>query len=431
MKDRDSLLNDETDSADALPLGALPPAGVFQRWLRRQMLARLAALEHGRLAVRDPLGSASFGPAEAAEVRVQIKDLSAWRDMATGGTIGAAEAYMAGKWTTADLTGLVRLFVANRAMMQGFERGLASLAAPLLGLSHRLRRNTRTQARRNIGAHYDLGNEFYQLFLDRTMSYSAVIYPRPESTLDEAAVHKLDTVCRKLDLQPTDHLLEIGTGWGGLALHAARRYGCRVTTTTISARQREYSLARVREAGLEQQITVLDQDYRDLRGSFDKLVSIEMIEAVGLDFLPGYFRACADRLQPGGRMLLQSIVIADHLYEEARRSVDFIQKYIFPGGALPSVSVIESLARQVGLRRSGIDDIGAHYARTLRDWRERFMAQQPAVRTLGFTDEFIRLWEFYFAYCEGGFLERAIGNVQVVFEKSLAEELLQVQAGPT
>ena len=417
LNERDSPIDAEADGAAALPLRAAPRANPWQRFLRRQVHARLAALEQGRLVVRDPLGAAAFGPADAEEIRVRIRDASAWADMATGGTIGAAEAYMAGKWAASDLTRLVRLFVANRAMMQGFERGLASLAAPLLALSHRLRRNTRTQARRNIGAHYDLGNEFYRLFLDRTMSYSAAIYPRPESTLDEAAVHKLDAVCRKLALAPDDHLLEIGTGWGGLALHAARHYGCRVTTTTISARQREYALEQVRAAGLSSRVTVLDQDYRDLEGHYDKLVSIEMIEAVGLDFLPGYFRVCADRLKPGGRMLLQSIVIADHLYEEARRSVDFIQKYIFPGGALPSVAVIDAMARLTGLERSGLEDIGPHYARTLRDWRERFLARLPEVRRLGFSDEFIRLWEFYFAYCEGGFLERAIGNVQVVFDK--------------
>jgi cyclopropane-fatty-acyl-phospholipid synthase len=289
---------------------------------------------------------------------------------------------------------------------------------PLLRLTHRLRRNTRRQSRRNIAAHYDLGNDFYRLFLDPTLSYSAGIWPQPDSSLEQAAVHKLDVICRKLDLRPEDHLLEIGTGWGGLAIHAARHYGCRVTTTTISARQREYAVQRIAEAGLQDRVTVLDQDYRDLRGQFDKLVSVEMIEAVGLAFLDEYFRLCSERLRPNGRMLLQGIVIADRIFEQAQRSVDFIQKYIFPGGALPSLGAIRaSVARATDLRPAGLQDIGLDYARTLREWRRRFLAQLPAVRQLGFSDEFIRMWEYYLAYCEGGFIERAITDVQLVLDK--------------
>jgi cyclopropane-fatty-acyl-phospholipid synthase len=325
---------------------------------------------------------------------------------------------MQGKWTVNDLTALVRIFVANRSVLDGIESGLAQLAAPLLRLSHWLRRNTRSQSRRNISAHYDLGNDFYRLFLDSTMSYSSGIYPRPDSTLDEAAVHKLDVICRKLDLQRGDELLEIGTGWGGLAMHAAGNYGCRVTTTTISARQLEYAVERIREAGLQDRITVLDRDYRDLEGQFDKLVSVEMIEAVGLGFLDEYFRACSARLRPHGRMLLQGIVIADRLYEQARQSVDFIQKYIFPGGALPSLGAIQaSVARATDLQIVNLQDIGQDYARTLREWRGRFLLQLHAVRQLGYSEEFIRMWEYYLAYCEGGFLERAITDIQVVFDK--------------
>jgi cyclopropane-fatty-acyl-phospholipid synthase len=415
-------MNEHDTTIDAVGDGTADtaecPAGRITRFLRRQVHRRLGAMQEGRLWLRDPLGEASFGGTTGVEARVGVRDLSAYADIACGGTIGAAEAYMRGKWTASDLTALVRLFVANRAMMDGVEGGLARLAAPLQRLAHRRNRNTPGGSRRNIGAHYDLGNDFYGLFLDDTMCYSAGIFPHPGASLREASVHKLDTICRKLALGPDDHLLEIGTGWGGLALHAATHFGCRVTTTTISRRQHEYTLARVRDAGLSGRITVLDRDYRELQGQYDKLVSVEMIEAVGLEFLDDYFRVCGARLRPHGRMLIQGIVMADHLYEQARRSVDFIQKYIFPGGALPSLGAIQScVVRMTDLQLVGLQEIGLHYARTLQQWRERFLAQRPAVRALGHGEEFIRMWEYYLAYCEGGFLERAIGTVQLVFDK--------------
>jgi cyclopropane-fatty-acyl-phospholipid synthase len=250
------------------------------------------------------------------------------------------------------------------------------------------------------------------------MMYSSAVFPRPGASLEEASTHKLDLVCRKLQLEPGDHLLEIGTGWGGLALHAARNYGCQVTTTTISRNQFEFARERVRAAGLEERITILMDDYRDLTGTYDKLVSIEMIEAVGHDFLDNFFRICSDRLKPSGRMLLQSIVIADRNYAEARNSVDFIQKYIFPGGALPSCgAILDSVSRVADLQLTHLHDIGLDYARTLQIWRERFLQRRPDVRQLGYPDEFIRMWEWYLAYCEGGFLERAISAVQVAFDK--------------
>jgi cyclopropane-fatty-acyl-phospholipid synthase len=386
--------------------------------LRRQVLARFAALREGRLMLKDAIETRAFGNGGATEAMVRIHDLSAYADIATGGSIGAAEAYMQGKWTASDLTALIRILLANRNVLERIEGGLARIGQPFLRLAHRSHRNTRRQSRQNIRAHYDLGNDFYRLFLDPTLSYSAVIYPRPDSSLDEAAIHKLDVICRKLDLQPGDHLLEIGTGWGGLAIHAARHYGCRVTTTTISAKQFAYARQRIAEAGLADRVTVLDQDYRDLDGEFDKLVSVEMIEAVGIEFLDEYFRVCAARLRPQGRMLLQGIVIADQIYEQARRSVDFIQKYIFPGGALPSLGAIRaSVARATDLQLVGLQDIGQDYARTLREWRRRFLAQVHSIRQLGFSEEFIRMWEYYLAYCEGGFLERSITDVQVVFDK--------------
>jgi cyclopropane-fatty-acyl-phospholipid synthase len=390
------------------------------RLIRAVVLRRLGAIRRGRLTLMDPLGRTSFGAAAPGdpETLVRIRDLSAYLDVARAGTIGAAEAYMQGKWTVSDLLGLVRIFVINRDMMDNVEGGIARASVPFLKLAHWLRRNTERQSRRNIRSHYDLGNELYRLFLDTTMSYSAAVYPHPEATLEEAAVHKLELICRKLDLRAGDHLLEIGTGWGGLAIHAARHFGCRVTTTTISRLQRDYALARVTEAGLADRVTVLDEDYRKLDGQYEKLVSVEMIEAVGLDNLDRYFRLCSERLKPHGRMLLQSIVVADHLYERTRRSVDFIQKYIFPGGALPSLAAIQgAVARMTDVQLVHLHDIGADYARTLREWRHRFMSQLPAVRRLGYSEEFIRMWEYYLAYCEGGFLERAISDVQLVFDK--------------
>jgi cyclopropane-fatty-acyl-phospholipid synthase len=287
-----------------------------------------------------------------------------------------------------------------------------------LKLSHALKRNTRDGARKNISAHYDLGNDFFRLFLDPTMMYSAALFPTDKTTLEEASIAKLEELCQQLELTSGDHLLEIGTGWGGMAIHAARKYGCRVTTTTISREQYEYACARVREEGLQDRVTVLCEDYRNLRGSFDKLVSIEMIEAVGHDFYSSYFQRCSQLLKPEGKMVIQAITIADQRYAAARDSVDFIQRYIFPGGSLPSVSVIaDHLARDTDMQMIHLRDITRDYALTLAHWRERFLQAQSAVRDMGFDQTFMRMWEFYLAYCEGGFRERIIGTVQLAFAK--------------
>jgi cyclopropane-fatty-acyl-phospholipid synthase len=317
-----------------------------------------------------------------------------------------------------DLPGVVRLLVINRDVMNRLESGMARVGGGLLKLAHWYHRNTRLGSRRNIQTHYDLGDDFFQLFLDPTMMYSSAVFPRSEATLEAASLHKLNLICRKLDLKADEHLLEIGTGWGGLALHAAQHFGCRVTTTTISKNQFKFATERVRRAGLQERITVVSQDYRDLTGTFDKLVSIEMIEAVGHRYLDDYFQICSARLKPAGRMVLQSIIIADRNFEQARRSVDFIQKYIFPGGALPSLgSLLTSVTRVTDFQLTGLQDIGRDYARTLQIWRERFLQRRPDVRRLGYSDEFVRRWEWYLAYCEGGFLERAISAVQLVFDK--------------
>jgi cyclopropane-fatty-acyl-phospholipid synthase len=325
---------------------------------------------------------------------------------------------MRGHWRSDDLTSLIRLFIANRDVMETVEGGAAFATAPLRRVLHWLNRNSPDGSRRNIAAHYDLGNDLFALFLDETMAYSCGIFEREDSTLHEAQIAKFERICRKLRLSPSDHLLEIGTGWGGLAMHAATRYGCRVTTTTISREQHEWAAERVRAAGLADRVTLLLDDYRDLSGRFDKLVSVEMIEAVGHQFLDTYTGRCSRLLEPHGAMLLQAITIQDQLYEQALGSVDFIQRFIFPGSFIPSVTAItDSVRRATDMKIFHLEDIGPHYATTLRAWRERFFARLDDVRRLGYPDEFIRMWDFYLCYCEGGFLERQLGDVHMLLTK--------------
>lgn len=400
-----------------------PRPGPGVRLLRRALWQRLEGLRRGRITLIDAGGRRSFGECSGAfplQATVHIHDPRCYRQIALRGSIGAGEAYMAGDWSCDDLTALIRIMVLNREVMEGLEESLTWLTRPLFKAFHIVHPNTRAGSRANIAAHYDLGNDFYRLFLDETLMYSCGIFESEHSSLEEASLAKIDRICRKLQLNAADHLLEIGTGWGGFALHAAGRYGCRVTTTTISEKQYALARERVRQAGLEDRVTVLLKDYRDLTGSFDKLVSIEMIEAVGYRYFETYFRMCSRLLKPQGMMLLQAITIADQEYQRARCSVDFIQRYIFPGGCLPSVAAItDSIARATDLRLFHLEDIGPHYATTLRHWRKRFLANLDRVQALGFSESFIRQWEFYLCYCEGGFAERAIGTVQMLFTKPL------------
>jgi len=395
-------------------------APFLARALRPRVLERLARLEWGHVTLIEDGSEASFGTRspEAPDVRVRVRAPGFWSDLALGGSVGAGEAYVAGRWEADDLPGLVRVLVRNRDVLQGLEGGLARLSAPLLKLAHRLRDNTRAGSRRNIAGHYDLGNEFYRLFLDETLMYSCAIFEHAGQGLREASQAKLELIARKLELSPADHLLEIGTGWGGMAIHAARHHGCRVTTTTISSAQHELALERVRAAGLQDRIEVLLEDYRDLRGTYDKLVSIEMVEAVGERWLDDYFATCSRRLAPHGAMLLQAITMQEQLYDSMRRNVDFIQRHVFPGSHLLSVRAIaERVARSTDLRIEQLEDITAHYVTTLRHWRRNFLARQDDVRALGFDEPFLRLWDYYLAYCEGGFAERSIGDVQVLLTK--------------
>lgn len=395
--------------------------GLWDTLGKQAVLSKLQALRHGCLVLVDGRERHRFGEPSASlpePVIVHVHDPRMYGDVAFGGSVGAGEAYMRGFWTCPQLVDVVRLFVLNMDALDGLEGGLARLTSPLRKVVHSLRRNSRAGARRNIAAHYDLGNEFFRLFLDETLMYSAAIFEHPTQSLYDAQLARLDRICRKLDLKPSDHLLEIGTGWGGLALHAARHFGCRVTTTTISREQWKLARERVRAAGLESQIEVLCQDYRELSGTYDKLVSIEMIEAIGHEYYDTYFARCAELLGPEGAMLLQAITIADQRYERARRSVDFIQRYIFPGSCIPSVSALtHAIARASDLRVFDMDDIGPHYATTLAHWHQNFRANLPRIRALGYDDTFIRMWEYYLCYCEGGFAERVLGDVQMLLVK--------------
>ena len=404
------------------PRSGLLANGLGAGLLKRGLLRQLDQLRHGQLTLVEAGEHQLFGQPDASlRAEIQVHDAAFWPMVAGNGSIGAGEAYMQGFWSSPDLTAVIRLFVANLDVLDGLEGGLARLGRPLLHGLHWLNRNTRQGSRKNIAAHYDLGNALFEQLLDPTMMYSAAMFRSAEDSLEQAQLYKLQRICEKLDLQPDDHLLEIGTGWGGMALYAASHYGCRVTTTTLSREQYEYTRQRIEAQGLQDRVTLLLQDYRDLEGQYDKLVSIEMIEAVGHRYLPTYFRQCARLLKDDGLMLLQSITIRDQRYEQAKRSVDFIQRYIFPGGALPSLQVLlENVGRDTDLNLHHMEDFGLHYARTLRLWHDNLRRARHNLEQRGYDEQFYRLWEFYLCYCEGGFLERSIGAAQLLLAKPAA-----------
>ncbi len=396
-------------------------ATVSQRRLGRGAVDRLLmGLGCGQLSLREEGWQRQYTSGRAGpQAHIDIHDARFYSAVLFGGSIGAAEAYVNGWWSSPDLTTLVELITLNQQLLQKMERRLAWLGYGRHWLAHRMRRNSERGSRANIAAHYDLGNELYACFLDKHMQYSAGIYPAVEASLEQAQQHKLRIICDKLALTEHDHLLEIGTGWGGLALFAAKHYGCRVTTTTISREQHQFASQRVAEAGLGQRITLLQRDYRQLQGQYSKLVSVEMIEAVGYAYLPTFFQTLERLLEPGGRLLIQAITIRDQQFDAYRRGVDFIQRYIFPGGCLPSVQEMSRLLKaktQMSMVR--LEDFGAHYARTLADWRQRFLQAESQLEQLGYSEDFRRLWQFYFSYCEGGFRARATSLVQLEAEKS-------------
>ena len=395
--------------------------GFIHDYARRILLNRLKQLRHGELILNDGDKQYVFGRRDTTfpgTVTITITGTAFYTSVLLRGALGAGEAYMNGDWQCDDLTAMVELMLCNRKNIASITPGVKWLVKPLHLLQRYLRRNTLKGSRRNIGDHYDLGNNLFELFLDRSMMYSCGVFQHPQATLKEASEAKLALICEKLQLKPTDHVLEIGTGWGGFAIFAARHYGCHITSTTISRQQYDYARQRVLKAGLDERITLLCDDYRELNGSYDKLVSIEMIEAVGYRHYDTYFKKCSELLRPNGMMLLQSISIPDQRYPAAKKSIDFIQRYIFPGGCLPSIAALSTaIARRTDMRIFHLEDIGPHYATTLEHWRERFLANVEKVRQLGYPDRFIRMWEYYLCYCEGGFRQQSIGTVQLLLTK--------------
>jgi len=404
----------------------------MERLLRAQVLRGLTGLENGELTLVEGRESWTFGGHSRRDLQatVAIRSPRVYRRLAFGGALGAAESYLRGEWVADDLASAIRIFAANLDAVGRLDSGPARILNVAQTLAHRLRPNSPRGSRRNIRDHYDLGNDLFALFLDDTLTYSCGVFERPAATMREASVAKLDRVCRKLELSPADHVLEIGSGWGSFAVHAARDYGCRVTTTTISDAQHEVASRRIAEAGLADQVTLLRRDYRDLQGSFSKIVSIEMIEAVGATYLAEYFAVCNRLLAPDGQMVLQGIVMPEYRYGPYLAGADFIQRYVFPGSALTSVGAIASaLGTSTDFTIAHLEDLTPHYVRTLQLWRERFMARVDEVRALGYDERFIRLWEYYLAYCEAGFAERCTGVVQLLLTKPACRRGLTGLAG--
>lgn len=388
------------------------------RLARRLLLHKLQVLNGGTILLTDSSGSTMFGQGGDLQSNMHVRNPAFYRHAVLGGSLSVAESYLRGDWECDDLTAFFRIFVRNIEAADQLDRGLSRIAKWVNRLYHLWHANSKSGSRKNIHAHYDLGNDFFRLMLDDTLAYSSGIFLTPTSTLRDASWEKMDRLCRKLDLRPSDHLLEIGAGWGGLAIHAATQFGCRVTTTTISRQQFDVARQRIAEAGLSDRVTLLLQDYRDLSGQFDKLVSVEMIEAVGHRYYDTFFRRCSELLKPDGTFVLQGIVMPDRRYAQYLKSVDFIQRYVFPGGCLPSLSaILESMSRATDLRLVHAEDFGTHYAQTLREWRQRFQGSLEEVRTLGFPERFLRMWNYYLCYCEAAFDERFTGVVQIQFDK--------------
>ena len=400
------------------PLKAKSRSQWVANFAKQKILQRLTGLQKGSLTIQDGTEVHQFGSNNQITASITVHDPRFYGEIAFGGSIGAGEAYMLGYWSADDLTNVIRIMAINQSVMDSLEGGYQWLSKPIMKVLHWLNSNTTEGSRKNIAAHYDLGNEMFALFLDSTMMYSSAMFDATTTTLQAASELKLKTICDKLDLKPTDHVIEIGTGWGGFAIYAAQHYGCKVTTTTISQQQYALAKTRVEAAGLQGKITLLLEDYRQLKGEYDKLVSIEMVEAVGHQFYNTYFAKVSQLLKPNGLALIQAITIADQRFESAIQSVDFIQRYIFPGSNIPSnTAMLNSINKVSDMRLFDLEDIGPHYATTLRMWRENFFTNIEQVRQLGYSEEFIKMWEFYLCYCEGGFAERALGDVHLILAK--------------
>ena len=412
----EQLLTPPSKSKASLSDRLMPKA-----WARSMILKHLGTMQRGQLVIKENGEKTIYGDQSdnvGLVAELTIVNIDTYSALALNGVIGAGESYMEGHWTSPDLVKVIRFFVVNMQTLDAMDGERTWLSRMGMWLLDRVNRNTIARAQKNISAHYDLGNDFFSLFLDQTMMYSSAVFADETISLYDASNAKLETICQQLKLNANDHLVEIGTGWGGMAIYAAQHYGCRVTTTTISQEQFDFATQRVNDLGLNDQVTVLMQDYRKLTGRYDKLVSIEMIEAVGRQYFSEYFSRCADLLKPDGLMLIQAITIADQRYDQATKAVDFIQRYIFPGGCLPSVNIIgHHVASNTDMMIISLSDIGRDYAITLERWREQFLEKLETVRSQGFDERFIRMWEYYLCYCEGGFRERVISTAQIVMAK--------------
>ena len=407
---------------DTKPIEFFEKPLILDKLARKIILSHFNRIKEGEITVIENSAHITFGETTAnfpVKATIEVQNPRMYLDIVAKGLNGSADAFIKGWWTCDNLTNLVRIFTRNRDAANQFESGIANLAIWIMKLSHSCRRNNLKESLRNIHAHYDLGNDFFSTFLDDTRMYSCAIFSKPESSLHEASITKIDRICKKLNLSPADHLLEIGTGWGGFALHAAKHYGCRVTSTTISKEQFVFTENLIKENGLQDQVTILKKDFRQLDGQFDKLVSIEMIEAVGYKLYKTFFQKCSQLLKPEGLLVIQAITITDNLFEESKDFIDFIKQYIFPGSCIPSITALCTAATSSDIKLFHLEDITPHYARTLKEWRINFLKNNKQVKDLGFTNAFIRMWLFYLCYCEGGFIERQIGNVQMVFTKPL------------
>ncbi|MDK2597397.1 SAM-dependent methyltransferase [Pseudoalteromonas obscura] len=393
--------------------------GFLVKVCKTLVIKALAQITWGHIRLIDADQEFSFGNEKSADkTTIHVQSGQMYAKFALGGSVGAGESYILGHWTCSDLTKLIEIFVVNQDVLDQFEKKFALISGLFNKVTHFKNRNTKAGSKKNIVAHYDLGNDLYSAFLSEEMLYSSAVYPTHNATLEAAQQHKLKQICEQVDLNKSDHVIEIGTGWGAFAIYAAQNYGCKVTTTTISEEQYAYVSQRINELGLQEQITLLKDDYRELGGKFDKLVSIEMIEAVGHDYLAGFFEKCSALLKPDGVMLIQAITIACQRYHHYLKNSDFIQQYIFPGGCLPSITEMsKQICNSTDLVVHSVKDIGLHYAKTLYDWRERFDKAWPSLDNKKFDQQFYRLWEFYLCYCEGGFKQRATSAVHLVARK--------------
>jgi len=391
---------------------------LLHRLARVLVFKQLKKISIGYISIQEGAKKFSFGKKGNLSAHITVHDPRFYGALAFGGSIGVSEAFMQKFWSVNDLTKLIRIMAINQNAMDQLESLFNVFLKPILKCLHYLNQNSVKGSRINISKHYDLGNDFFSLFLDSTMMYSSAVFKNPQDSLYKGSIHKLEMVCQGLELNAQDHVIEIGSGWGGFAIYAAQNYGCKVTTTTISKQQYLYIKQKIKDLKLTHKITVLLSDYRHLKGQFSKLVSIEMLEAVGYQYYDTYFKVCSHLLKPDGIAFIQTITIADQRYEKAKHSVDFIQRYIFPGICIPSLTALQnSITESSDLKIYQVRDIGDHYARTLALWREAFFKKLSQVKALGFDEVFIRMWHFYLAYCEGGFKEKVISDIHLKLVK--------------